>query len=128
MGFDSGGQGGRGRDPPWIFIHGTDIVEKSLIMLLFFFFFFPSWKGLMVLLCYFSVFFAIFWSFFVPHPLEIFLPTPLGMFKVTKDPVDMLCDSVIEFSFLCDRLNATGGCKTVVNSLNMNWLDEVLKI
>jgi len=33
MGVGSGGQGGRGH--PWIFIHGTGIVDRGLIMLFF---------------------------------------------------------------------------------------------
>jgi len=71
---------------PWIFIHGTDIVNKGLIMLFF------------SLFCYFSVFFSVgpplgrgfivlffglFWYFSIffsvgPLSLENFLPTPLG--------------------------------------------------
>jgi len=49
------GQGGRG--PPWIFIHGIDIVEE----------------------CFFSSFFLLFFGLFSvgPSPLEFFLPKPL---------------------------------------------------
>jgi len=57
--------------PPWIFIHGTDVGDRGLIVLFFghFLLFFS--------LCYFSVF-AIFRSFFLLPPLpEIFLRTPL---------------------------------------------------
>jgi len=66
MGVGSGGQGGHG--PLWIFLHGTDIVDRGLIML-------------------FSVFFAIFRSFSVAPPLEIFLPTPL----CTSRYIQVLC-------------------------------------
>jgi len=45
---------------PWIFIHGTDIVDRSLIVLFF------------GLFCYFSVFFPL-----PSLPLEIFLQMPL---------------------------------------------------
>jgi len=45
--------------PPWIFIHGTDIVDTGLKVLFF------------GLFCYFSVF------LFSLTPLEIFLPMPL---------------------------------------------------
>jgi len=51
MGVGSGRQGGHGS--PWIFIHGTYIVNRGLKVLFF---------GL------FSI---------APYPLEIFLPTPL---------------------------------------------------
>jgi len=47
------------RGLPWIFIHGTDIVDKGLIVLFFDVF------------CYCSVFFPL-------APLEFFLPTPLA--------------------------------------------------
>jgi len=46
MGVGSWGQGGHG--PPWIFIHGTNIVERALKVL----------------------FLAIFWSFLRWPPLE----------------------------------------------------------
>jgi len=71
---------------PCIFIHGTNIVNKGLIVLFF------------GLFCYFSVFFSVapplpgrglivlffglFWLFFDLFPLpalEIFLPTPLSV-------------------------------------------------
>jgi len=45
-----GGQGGHA--PPWIFIHGTNIVNRGLKIL------------------FFGAFFAIFWSFFRWTPLE----------------------------------------------------------
>jgi len=48
-------QRGQGTVLPWIFIHGTDKVEGSLIVLFF---------GL---------------TFFVGSPLKIFLPTPLSL-------------------------------------------------
>jgi len=50
----------KGAVPPWIFKHGTDVVDSGLIVL-------------------FSVFFAIFLLFFFRCPplLENFLPTPL---------------------------------------------------
>jgi len=41
--------------PPWIFIYGTDIVDRGLVVLFFCLFFF----------CYFSVFFPL-----PPLPLE----------------------------------------------------------
>jgi len=50
--------GSKGAVPPWIFIHGTDFVDRSLIVL-----FFRSFS-------YFSVFFPL-------PPLKIFLTTPL---------------------------------------------------
>jgi len=53
------GSGGRGAVTPWIFIHGTNVVDIGLIVLFF------------GLFCYFSVFFPVATS------LEIFLPTPL---------------------------------------------------
>jgi len=49
MGVGIGGQGGRGR--PWIFKHGTNIVDRGLKVL-------------------FSAFFYIFRSFFPLAPLE----------------------------------------------------------
>jgi len=66
MGVGIGGAVGL---PPWIFIHGTDIVDKGLIVLFFsllaifrsFFPLPPSGRGLIVLFfgifCYFLVFF-----------------------------------------------------------------------
>jgi len=68
--------------PSWIFIHGTDLVDRFLIVLFFGLFSvatpLPPGRGLIVL------FFAIFRSFFRCLPLEIFLPTPLNssMFTV----------------------------------------------
>jgi len=55
---------GRGCTPSWIFIHGTDIVDRGQIVL--FFSLFIHWvpslrRGLW---CYFSVSYAIFWYFF----------------------------------------------------------------
>jgi len=39
------GKSGREAVSPWIFIHGTDKVEKGLMVLFFGFFFrYPSWK------------------------------------------------------------------------------------
>jgi len=58
--------------PTWIFIYGTDAVDRGLIVLFFRYFFSlpPPWKRLNC---------AIFWSFFrcfpPPPTLEIFLPT-----------------------------------------------------
>jgi len=49
MGVGSGEQGGPW--PPWIFIHGTNIVDRALK-------------------CYFLAFFAIFRCFFVGPPLK----------------------------------------------------------
>jgi len=51
MGVGSGGQGGVA---PWIFKHGTNIVDR----------------GLKVLFCYFLAFFAIFGLFSIDHRLE----------------------------------------------------------
>jgi len=51
--------GGKGAVPPWIFKHGTNIVNRGLKVLFF------------SLFCYFSVFFS------VDSPLENFLPKPL---------------------------------------------------
>jgi len=67
MGVGSGGR--RELFPLWIFIHGTYLVNKKIVLffglfLLFFDLFSvvpPSGRGLIVL---FSVFFTIFWSFF----------------------------------------------------------------
>jgi len=47
MDVGSGSRAGRARGSLWIFIHGTDIVNKSLIVLFFDRF------------CYFSVFFSL---------------------------------------------------------------------
>jgi len=47
---------GESFSPPWIFIHGTDKVEKCLMVLFFRLVFFP-----------------------LPPPLEFFLPSPLTM-------------------------------------------------
>jgi len=83
----SGGEGGR--SSPWIFIHGKNIVDRSLKVLFF------------CLFCYFSVFFfiaplpwkrlnnAVFRYFLLtfgifsvgPFSLENFLPTSLGIWK-----------------------------------------------
>jgi len=62
-----GGSGGQGACPPWIFIHGTDIVHRFLIVLFF---------GI----------FTIFWSFFSAPPpsLENFLLTPLVMYYLNQ--------------------------------------------
>jgi len=46
---DGSGKAGEGRGPPWIFIHGTDIVKKLNSAII-------------------GLFFAIFWSFFVAPP------------------------------------------------------------
>jgi len=64
MGVGSGGR--EGPCSPWIFIHGTDIVDRDLIVLFF------------VLFLYFSVFFLL------PPPPEKCLPTPLA--KINKVP------------------------------------------
>jgi len=72
--------------PPWIFIHGTKIVDKRLNSAMFWSFFvifrpffqlLPSERGLTVL---FSVIFLLFFGLFsvAPSP-EIFLPTILHM-------------------------------------------------
>jgi len=67
--------GSRGPWPPWIFIHGTDLVNRGLIVLFFaffcyfsFFFVAPSpGKGIIVL--FFGIFFLIFFGlFFVTAP------------------------------------------------------------
>jgi len=50
MGVGSGGQ--EGAVPPWIFIHGTYIVDRGLIVL-----FFGLYLLFFGLFCYFSVFF-----------------------------------------------------------------------
>jgi len=77
--------GRRGHGIPWIFIHGTDIVNKGLIVLffglflLFFGLFFvallPRGRDLIVLFfgvfCYFLIFFSL-------PPSEIFLLMPLN--------------------------------------------------
>jgi len=64
---------GRGERPPWILIHGTNIVDKVLMVLFFGLFSVPPppWKRLSS---------AIFRFFFcwLP-PLENFLPTPLEL-------------------------------------------------
>jgi len=60
MSVGSGGQGG-GAWPPWIFIHGSNIVDRGLIVL------------------FFSLFFV------APNPLEIFLPTPLVMINILNE-------------------------------------------
>jgi len=73
---------GRGRGPPWNFIHGIYIVDRGLIVLFFAFFSFAIFRSFFrypprrtifrsFLLC--SVFFPL-----LPSPLEIFLPTPLS--------------------------------------------------
>jgi len=54
--------------PPWIFIHGTDIVDRGLIVLFFSLFSVGSpGRGLK---CYFSVFFCYFLIFFSVGPPE----------------------------------------------------------
>jgi len=82
MGVDSGGQGAV---PPWIFIHGTDIVGRGLIVLFFGLFSVATSlprRGLMApfsifptlfrsFLQFFRSFCAIFWSFF-PLPPRVF--------------------------------------------------------
>jgi len=85
MGVGSGGQAGHGPLPPWIFIHGTNLVDKSLKVLFFVFFFaifrsfFPlpplPGRGLLVP---FLVFFAIFQYFF---PLRLRLGTSVYFLK-----------------------------------------------
>jgi len=70
---------------PWIFIHGTNIVDRGLkalffgVFLLLFGLFFrcppPPWKGLNSAI--FGLFLLFFGLFLLPSPLEIFLPTPL---------------------------------------------------
>jgi len=81
MGVGSGEQGGCGA--PWIFTHGTNIVNKGFsvifrpfLLFLVFFPFLPTlWKRLNSRI--FRSFFAILRSFFLLAPLEIFLPAPL---------------------------------------------------
>jgi len=63
MGVGSEGQGSRGST--WIFIYGTDIVDRGLIRVVLFF----------GLFCYSAIFRSFF--FVAPPPLEIFLLTPL---------------------------------------------------
>jgi len=60
MGVGSGGQGGHAL--PWIFIHGTNIVNKGLKVL-------------------FSAFFAIFRYFLLIFSLFPLAPSPLGKFS-----------------------------------------------
>jgi len=72
-----------------LYVHGTDILDRGLIVLFFplaptrkrlFFGLFslaPTWKRLIS--GYFSVFLAIFGLFFCCLPPEIFLPTPLSV-------------------------------------------------
>jgi len=82
MGVGSREQGGV---PPWIFIRGTNIVDKGLKVLFSAFFcyfsvFFsvaplPPWKRLNSVI--FRYFLTIFGIFSLPSPLENFLPTPL---------------------------------------------------
>jgi len=70
MGVGSGGRGSRA-PPPWIFMHGTNILDRGLKVLFFGVF------------CYFSVFLLFFDLFSVvppPPPQENFLPTPLVTF------------------------------------------------
>jgi len=82
MGVGSGGQG-VDRGPPWIFIYGTNIVDKGLKVLFFgvFLLFFglfsigPPGSGLRVL--FFNIFLVFFGLFPSPPPLKIFLPTLL---------------------------------------------------
>jgi len=62
------GSGGGSAVAPWIFIHGTDIVDRGLIVV--FFGLSPSGRGLIVL-------FFGFISDAPPPPLENFLPTLL---------------------------------------------------
>jgi len=80
MGVGSGEQGGR--VPPWIFIHGTNVVDKGLKVLFFgvfyyFSVFFPlpplPGRGLIVL------FFSLFWYFRSFFPL-----TPPGNFSARR--------------------------------------------
>jgi len=60
--------------PPWIFIHGTNIVDRGLKVLFF---------GV------FKLFFGAYQLFFglfsvAPPPLEIFLPTPLLLVQIKE--------------------------------------------
>jgi len=76
MGVGSGGQGGPW--PPWIFIHGTNIVERGLkvraIFGVFCYFFGlfsaasppPSGRGLIVLFSVFLLFFGLFFRWPLP--------------------------------------------------------------
>jgi len=84
--------GGRDPWPPWIFIHGTDMVGRGLIVVFFVVFFcyffslfsvaFPHWKRLNSAI--FRSFFAVFSGFFsLPLPLwNFFLMTPLPPVQV----------------------------------------------
>jgi len=76
-----------GGAPPWIFIHGTDIVDRGLIVLFFSPFSVGTpleeayWCYFLVFLCYFLVFFPLRLS----SPLKNFLPTPLARYIPTCD-------------------------------------------
>jgi len=59
---------GRGAVAPWIFIHGTDIVDRGIIVIFF---------GLFLL--FFGIFSVPPPSWKRASPMEIFLPTPLGL-------------------------------------------------
>jgi len=81
------GSGVQGAVPPWIFIHGTNTVDRGLKVLfsVFFaifrsFFRLPPGRGFIVL---FSVFFSL------PPPPEIFLPTLLV--RVRAGVFDQTC-------------------------------------
>jgi len=96
---------------PWISIHGTNIVNKGLIVLFFglffaifrsFFFVGQPWKRL-----YSAIFLVFFWYFSIlfplPSPLEIFLPTPLTKVQLppsTRRVVASL-DEAHDDNYLC---------------------------
>jgi len=97
---------------PWIFIHGTDVINKGLIVLFF------------GLFCYFSIFFPL-----LP-PLEIFLSTPLSLdLQHYKEPFTVLVFSLRIALFLPNILkvanHATNLLKSLQKSLNClcekNW-------
>ena len=53
--------------------------------------------------------------------------------KKLKGPDEILCDGITKFSYLGDRLNATGGCETAATArTRIGWMkfrecSEILK-
>jgi len=82
MGVGSEGQGKEGPCPTWIFIHGTNIVDRGLKVL------------------YFGLFLLFFDLFSVGPPLENFLPTPLAALAA------VLFTTLIENLRLCSSIEA----------------------
>jgi len=121
----SAAEGGGGGDvlPPWIFIHGTDVEERGLIVLLFNLFLLPPTpgRGLIVLFFgIFSFFFSFpspFWKILCRHScistmvlrVAAWIRRPKGLFTV---PLPFLIVKLLR------KLTVNTECSMVFNGIN----------